>query len=121
MYESFLNEGKTESEIAKLLNGKGVLTDFGRAWTRATVHQVLTNEKYIGNNVYHRTSFKLKLKHVINPQERWIRADGIFEGIVEPSLFHTAQGIILARSRKFSDEEMLEKLRGVLNKHGRIC
>jgi hypothetical protein len=98
-----------------------MVTDFGRAWTRGTVHQVLTNEKYIGNNVYHRTSFKLKLKHVINPQERWVRADGIFEGIVEPSLFHTAQGIILARSRKFSDEEMLEKLRGVLNKYGRIC
>ena len=68
----------------------------------------------IGNNVYHRTSFKLKLKHVVNPQEKWIRADGIFEGIVEPSLFHTAQGIILARSRKLSDDEMLEKLRGVL-------
>jgi hypothetical protein len=82
---------------------------------------VLTNEKYIGNNVSPRTSFKLKLKHVVNPQEKWIRADGIFEGIVEPSLFHTAQGIILARSRKLSDDEMLEKLRGVLKKHGRIC
>src|SRR2546426_9186451 len=121
IYQVFIAEGKIESEIAGLLNVRGVVTDFGRAWTRGTVHQLLTNEKYIGNNVYHRTSFKLKLKHVINPQERWIRADGIFEGIVEPSLFHTAQGIILARSRKFSDEEMLEKLRGVLNKHGRIC
>ena len=44
----------------------------------------------------------------------------MFEGIVEPSLFHTAREIILARSRKLSDDEMLEKLRGVLNKHGRI-
>lgn len=121
IYQSFVNDGKTESEIAKTLNGQGVVTDFGRAWTRGTVHQVLTNEKYIGNNVYHRTSFKLKLKHVINPKEKWIRGDSKFEGIVESSLFHTAQGIILARSRKLSDTEMLEKLRGVLNKHGRIC
>jgi len=121
IYQAFISEGKGESEIAKSLNTQGVVTDFGRAWTRATVHQVLTNEKYIGNNVYHRTSFKLKLKHVVNPQEKWIRADGIFESIVEPSLFHTAQGIILARSRKLTDDEMLEKLRGVLNKHGRIC
>jgi hypothetical protein len=82
VYQAFISEGKGESEIAKSLNAQGVVTDFGRAWTRGTVHQVLTNEKYIGNNVYHRTSFKLKLKHVINPQERWIRADGIFEGIV---------------------------------------
>jgi len=121
IYQAFIGEGKGESEIAQALNVRGVLTDFGRAWTRGTVHQVLTNEKYIGNNVYHRTSFKLKLKHVVNPPEKWIRADGIFEGIVEPSTFHTAQGIILARSRKLTDDEMLEKLRGVLNKHGRIC
>jgi DNA invertase Pin-like site-specific DNA recombinase len=120
IYETFINEGKSESEIAKLLNTQGILTDFGRAWTRGTVHQVLTNEKYIGNNVYHRTSFKLKLKHVLNPHEKWIRADGAFQGIVEPSLFHTARGIILARSRKLTKDEMLEKLRGVLNKHGRI-
>ena len=121
IYQAFISEGKSESEIAKSLNAQGLVTDFGRAWNRATVHQVLINEKYIGNNVYHRTSFKLKLKHVANPQDKWIRADGIFEGIVEPSLFHTAQGIILARSRKLSDDEMLEKLRGVLNQHGRIC
>ena len=121
IYQTFINEGKSESEIARSLNVRGLVTDFGRAWNRATVHQVLTNEKYIGNNVYHRTSFKLKLKHVANPQEKWIRADGIFEGIVEPSFFHTAQGIILARSRKLTNNEMLDKLRGVLSKHGRIC
>jgi len=120
IYQAFVNEGKNELEIARALNAQGVLTDFGRAWTRATIHQVLTNEKYIGNNVYHRTSFKLKLKHVVNPQEKWIRADGKFEGIIEPSLFHTAHGIILARSRKLSNDEMLEKLRGVLKQHGRL-
>ena len=89
IYQAFINEGKSESEIAKSLNAQGVVTDFGRAWNRATVHQVLTNEKYIGNNVYHRTSFKLKLKHVDNPPDKWIRADGEFEGIVEPELFFT--------------------------------
>ena len=87
IYQTFIDEGKSESEIAKSLNAQGVVTDFGRAWNRATVHQVLTNEKYIGNNVYHRTSFKLKRKHVENPQDKWIRADGMFEGIVEPEVF----------------------------------
>jgi DNA invertase Pin-like site-specific DNA recombinase len=120
IYEAFSMEGKLESEIAVSLNARGVLTDFGRAWTRATVHEVLTNEKYIGNNVYHRTSFKLKKKHVANPREKWIRADGVFEGIVEPELFWRVQEKILARSQKLSDEEMLEKLRGLLKQHGRI-
>jgi DNA invertase Pin-like site-specific DNA recombinase len=120
IYQAFLTDGKTESEIATLLNAQGTLTDFGRAWTQGTVHQVLTNEKYIGNNVYHRTSFKLKKKHVTNSPDRWIRADGAFQGIVEPDLFFKAREIILARSMKLTNEEMLEKLRTLLSQHGRI-
>jgi len=120
MYREFVNHGKTETEIATALNERGVLTDFQRAWTRATVHEVLTNEKYIGNNVYHRTSFKLKAKHVANPPDKWIRADGVFDKIVDSKLFYAAREIIIARSRKLTDDEMLDKLRQVLKKHGRI-
>jgi DNA invertase Pin-like site-specific DNA recombinase len=120
IYEAFIDDGKPESEIAGLLNGRGVVTDFGRAWTRGTVHQILTNEKYIGNNVYHRTSCKLKKKNVNNPPDKWIRADGAFEGVVEPELFWQAQEIILARSQKLTNEEMLEKLRELFKQHGRI-
>ena len=120
IFKTFTGEGKSESEIAVILNAQGVLTDFGREWNRATVHQMLTNEKYIGNNVYHRTSFKLKKKHVVNPPDQWIRADGVFEGIVEPEIFWRAREIILARSQKLTDEEMLEKLRTLLKLHGHI-
>ena len=120
MYDAFVREGLPEATIARILNERGIRTDFDREWTRGTVHQVLTNEKYIGNNVYHRTSFKLKKKHVQNPPDRWIRAEGVFDGIVEPSLFFSAQGIILERSRKFTNEEMLEKLKAVWQRHGRI-
>ncbi|MGH7975649.1 MAG: recombinase family protein [Limisphaerales bacterium] len=120
IYYAFISEGKSELEIAVALNAKGVVTDFGRAWNRVTVHQILTNEKYIGNNVYHRTSCKLKKKHVNNPPDKWIRADGVFEGIIEPELFLRAREIILARSQKLTDEEMLEKLRTLLKLHGRI-
>lgn len=120
MYHVFVSEGLPEFEIAKILNAKGVRTDFEREWTRGTVHQVLTNEKYIGNNVYHRTSFKLKKKHISNTPDRWIRADGAFEGIVESAVFFAAREIIIERSRKFTNEEMLEKLKGVLQRHGRV-
>jgi DNA invertase Pin-like site-specific DNA recombinase len=120
MYEAFIKEGKSELEIAKLLNDRGILTDFQRLWTRGTVHEVLTNEKYIGNNVYHRTSCKLKRKHVNNPPEMWVRCEGAFRGIIDPLLFYAAQDLILNRSRKLTDDEMLEKLREVLSKNGRI-
>jgi DNA invertase Pin-like site-specific DNA recombinase len=120
IYHEFLTGGKMESEIAAALNAQGVVTDFGRAWTRGSVHEVLTNEKYIGNNVYHRTSFKLKKKHVVNPPDKWIRAEGVFTGIIETDLFLKTRELILARSQKLTDEEMLEKLRGLLGQHGQI-
>jgi DNA invertase Pin-like site-specific DNA recombinase len=120
IFHAFVSEGKIESEIAAILNAQGVKTDFDREWNRCTVHQILTNEKYIGNNVYHRTSCKLKKKHVVNPPDKWIRADGAFEGIIEPEIFWQAREIILARSQKLTDEEMLEKLRSVLKMHGHI-
>src|SRR5271166_3232012 len=51
MYREFVEAGKSEREIAALLNERGVKTDLGRPWTRGTVHQVLINDKYVGNNV----------------------------------------------------------------------
>ena len=73
MYQMVIKHGKPESEIARHLNDRGIKTDADRPWTPSSVRQVLTNEKYIGNNVYNRHSFKLKKKHVDNPPEMWIR------------------------------------------------
>ena len=120
IYSLFVEEGKSEFEIAAILNKKGFKTDLNRQWTRGSVNQVLSNEKYIGNNVYNRSSFKLKKKRVKNPEEMWVRHDGAFEAIVDPQLFYKSQGIILERNRKFSDEEMLERLKSLFQKHGRL-
>jgi len=51
IYRWFVEGGLFKSGIADRLNTKGILTDLDRAWTRATVREVLSNEKYIGNNV----------------------------------------------------------------------
>jgi hypothetical protein len=62
----------------------------------------------------------LKKKRVVNPPEMWVRSDGAFEPIVDADLFYTARGIILARSRKYSNEEMIKMLKKLYEKHGRI-
>jgi hypothetical protein len=49
-----------------------------------------------------------------------VRADGVFEPVVTAELFWRAQGIIQARCRRFSDDDMLEQLKGLLQQHGRI-
>jgi DNA invertase Pin-like site-specific DNA recombinase len=118
IYRSFVEEARKETEIAALLNADGLYTDLGRPWTRGTVHQVLVNEKYIGNNVWNRGSFKLRQKRVRNGPEMWIRADGAFTPVVDRLLFEAAQDIIRARSVRLTDAEMLDSLRLVLSRHG---
>lgn len=118
IYKSFVEDGMNEADIANRLNLRGLKTDLDRPWTRGVVHTILTNEKYIGNNVFNRRSFKLKQRRVENDPEKWIRADGVFEAIVEPSYFYTAQGIIRERNRKYSDEELLTKLKALHERQG---
>lgn len=84
------------------------------------MHEVLTNEKYIGNNIFNRVSFKLKKLRVQNPPEMWIRKNEAFEAIVEGRDFYTAQGIILERSRRLLDEELLNRLKVLLEHRGRV-
>ncbi len=118
VYEMFVHEGMTESKLAAALNARAVASDLGRPWTPGAVHQVLTNEKYAGNNVYNRISFKLKKKRFVNPREMWIRKDRAFEPIVPTDLFAKAQSIILERARKFTDQELLAQLRNLLEREG---
>ncbi|WP_197329417.1 recombinase family protein [Ralstonia syzygii] len=51
IYNWFIDESMNEFDIAARLNSMNVRTDSDRDWTRATVREVLTNEKYIGNNI----------------------------------------------------------------------
>ena len=118
LYRMFVVQQRTESEIAGILNAEGLMTDLDRPWTRGTVHQILTNEKYIGNNVYNRVSFKLKAKRVLNPPDMWVRSDGVFEPIVEQDFYEAARRIIEARSKRYTDQELLDRLAGLLAEKG---
>ncbi|MEX3669406.1 recombinase family protein [Paraburkholderia phenoliruptrix] len=118
IYAWFIEESLNEYEIAARLNGMRVRTDLDREWTRATVREVLTNEKYIGNNVYNRVSFKLKQMRVANTPDMWIRKDGAFQSIVPSETFYTAQGIMRARARRYSNEELIDRLRNLYRNRG---
>jgi len=120
MYRWLIEEELTFREIVDQLNEEGVTTDLDRPWTPATVRTVLTNEKYIGNNVYNRSSFKLKKLHVDNPPDMWVRKEGAFEGIVPLEFFLTAQEIITARSARLSDEELLDHLKRLYADEGQL-
>lgn len=120
IYKEFLEADKLEQAIAEALNAKDLRTDLGREWTRGTVHQVLTNEKYIGNNVYNRTSFKLKQRHVRNKPDMWVRRDDAFKSIVPVEWFIHAQEKIAARSHRMDDASMLQLLQHLYQQSGAL-
>jgi DNA invertase Pin-like site-specific DNA recombinase len=120
IYSMFVDQGLSEQEISLRLNREGILTDRARPWTRSSVHQILTNEKYIGNNVFNRVSFKLKQKRVVNSPETWVRAEGVYPSVVTLALFNGARSIIDARSNHYSDEQLLSMLRAILEEEGSL-
>ena len=120
IYRLFVHDSRTEKEIAATLNAEGILSDLGKKWSRGTIHQILINEKYLGNNVWNRVSFKLKKKRVKNDPEMWIRADGAFPGIVNRNIFDAAQTIIKVRSIRLTDDDLLDALRSLCERSGVI-
>jgi DNA invertase Pin-like site-specific DNA recombinase len=118
IYRAFVIEGRSERQISSDLNDRAIPTDLGRSWTRGAIHQILINEKYIGNNVWNRTSFKLKKERVRNDPATWIRADSSFPAIVDTHLFEAARSIIQARSFRLSNDEMLGALRSLFQAQG---
>ena len=120
MFRRFTEARETEREIAEGLNSEGILSDQSRPWTRAAVHQILTNPKYIGSNVYNRRSFKLKRKRVRNPPEMWVMKTDAFEPIVSHEVFERALQIIEERHRQYTNEDMLGRLRALLLRVGHL-
>jgi DNA invertase Pin-like site-specific DNA recombinase len=120
IYRLFVEQGVQEAEIAAQLNRDGLLTDLGRSWTRGTIHEILTNPKYVGDNVFNRVSFKLKMRRVVNTPDRWVRARGVFTALVDPDVFERAARIVEDRCRKLSDADLLDLLRSLLRAQGSL-
>jgi DNA invertase Pin-like site-specific DNA recombinase len=116
----FVEDRMFEGEIVHLLNTRGVRKDTGRPWTRSGVHEVLTNEKYIGTLVFNRVSKKLAGKQTTNPREMWLRTEGAFEPVVDEQCFRAAQRLAEERGRSPTAEEMLEKLVALLRQKGTL-
>ncbi|SQH42306.1 Recombinase [Salmonella enterica] len=118
IFSMFVKQYKPERVIASELNRENIAAENGALWTRGKIHQILTNEKYIGNNVYNKTSFKLKKAFIKNEEKDWVRCDNAFEPIIDKQIFYEAQEIIRLRSERLSDEQLLHSLKDLYKKKG---
>lgn len=118
IYQIFASSNKTYIDIARTLNEEGVKPDLGITWSRRKIKLILTNEKYIGNNLYNRTSQKLLTKSIENPPEIWVRADGAFESIIPIKLFKKVQLRVKSFKCAIPEKVLLAKLKKLYKKHG---
>lgn len=120
IYRLYVTGEKTTVMIANELNALGTSNGYGRPWTKTSVRKILTSEKYVGSNVFNRSSTKLKGKSVKNAPEEWIRVENAFEAVVQPSLFNAASRINNKFCQGITNVEMLSRLAVLLEKRGRL-
>lgn len=124
IFNSFVKKRKLPKNIAEALNDEGVLSPAQKKWTSGSIISILINELYIGTMVYNKTAQKLQSKTTYNPKDQWVRRENAFEAIVEKEIFHQAQAILSAREqerlRRYSDKDMLLKLKRLYEKYGII-
>jgi DNA invertase Pin-like site-specific DNA recombinase len=120
IFEMYAEKRIPAAKIARFLNKRGIPWMFGRPWTRFVIRDMVTNPKYIGNNVSNRRSAKLRSPRHWNPPEMWIRRDSAFEGLVDPGLYQRAEAVAAARSRPYTDDELLQLLRAFLKRNQKL-
>jgi DNA invertase Pin-like site-specific DNA recombinase len=122
IYRMFVEERLVPRVIAERLNELRVESETGRPWTRAVVQNIVTNPKYTGANVLNRRDYKLGTspRGRRNPRDRWIRRENVFEPIIDSDVFKTAQEIAASRSIHYTDEYLLDRLKQLLNRKGRL-
>ena len=120
IFREYVVHRRSQASIARLLNNEQVPNHRGTPWSDAMIRNILGNEAYIGNSVYNRKSFRLKQVMKSNPPELWVRATGLFEPIVDRSIFSKAQKLLKEQYVRLSDEHMLRKLREALAMNGKL-
>jgi hypothetical protein len=95
--------------------------DCGRPWSHRSVFNILTNPKYAGCNVWHRSTLRLHDKRKPVTREKWIMKPSAFVPIVDQDTFDRAQrGLPRAADYVWSNDEILRRVRRLLKLKGRL-
>ena len=118
VFEEFARTGVSISALTSKLNAEGIRNSTGRLWRVKGVRTMLSNEKYIGNNVFGMTSFKLKARRLRHDPATWVRAEGVFQPILDKDLFDRVQDRLSGIGRRITKFDLLSHLTAIWCKHG---
>ncbi|MGI9104522.1 MAG: recombinase family protein [Terriglobales bacterium] len=106
--------------IVRYLNAQGPRLPNGTPWTHQRVEDILTNPKYVGTNVWGRSSYKLSTRRLTTSPEQWVVKANSFPAVIDQATFDRVQDAIRNRQQRVTSEELLNFVRGLLAKHGKL-
>jgi DNA invertase Pin-like site-specific DNA recombinase len=119
VFKLFAGADCSITDIVRRLKLEQIKDHHGNEFSRATIRRMLSNEAYIGNNVWGRRTLYLGNPAVHNPPDTWIRKIGCYEPIVAKSMFAKAHKRLSEnRPRMRSREELLDDLRSAVTENG---
>jgi DNA invertase Pin-like site-specific DNA recombinase len=115
-------DGKKLKEIAAELNRRGVIFPGNKRnyWYSSVLSKILHSPKYNGSMVYGRTTQKLKTTRKRQPEDAWIVCPDAWEHIVDSTTFERVQNKYHSRPKFKSDDDLLEDLRQLKLREGRL-
>jgi site-specific DNA recombinase len=87
IFEMFVTGGETLTNIARLLNLRGVKTKADKTWDSSKIRRLLKNSNYIGN-----------VRHHIDDPKRETHYDGLHEPILDEEIFIAANRLLANNS-----------------------
>ena len=119
IFDLFTIESKSAREIADILNLRKVPSE-GHPWAKNRILKILTDPKYMGTSVFNRKSRKLQQRSVTNRLEDWILRDGAIKPTISREQYTLAQRILRWRTTGGTNDQILDQLRWLHKKVGRL-
>lgn len=120
IYRMFIEEERTVLGISKELNRRNIRYLGDSKWDQTAVFTILSHPKYTGYNVFGRTTQKLGTASIRMPESEWICTPNAFTPLVDETTFQHAQGLLRGRTIRKSNEELLDALRSLFTRQGRL-
>lgn len=120
IFAMVLKESKGPTEIARVLNRRGIPRPDNRLWTREMVRDILGSPKYAGLNVWNRRTIKLGTSAKLNPPEQWITTRQAFRPLVSWRHFKLVQQKLKRMAAQRTEAELILQLRNFVSKWGKV-
>lgn len=122
IFDLAANQRKSPRQITKELNRRNLRFVGDKQWKESSIYNILTNEKYIGTNVWGKSHCPFNTNSRRLSSDRWIRKTNAFVPLVSLDQFAQVRRLMLKRKTypRRPDSYLLNEMKKVLTKEGKL-